>query len=395
MARKGYKTATFTLPDGTRKYVYAKTQEELDEKVFNLKLQMKMGVDLQDKTTVGELIKLWYTTEVEPNVRENTALNIKCILNKHLMPLCAHYVAKEVTPVQVKMWLNETSKLNKNAAKTCLRALKNAFNLAEENGLVYKSPVLSRYKAGGKEFKKRMALTPTEEETLLDAVEKTRAYLFVWFLLATGARRGEACGLMWDCVDLEHGTVELRRNLVFIDHFQTDLREYMKTDAGTRTIPIPEDLCAALREERAKTNSLFVFHRPDGTEYSANKFYQFWQNNVGTRFGPSAKQTARTHGVITDTEVTPHVLRHTYATRCFEAGMDIKEVQYLMGHATPQITLEIYTHYCAESRKEETFTKARTARSRTTCTTAVPHTALEESHNGAKTVKNKSIEVAM
>lgn len=395
MARKGYKTASFTLPDGTRKYVYAKTQEELDEKVFNLKLQMKMGVNLQDKTTVGELIKLWYATEVEPNVRENTAANLKCILNKHLMPLCANQIAKEVTPVQVKMWLNETGKLNKNAAKSCLRALKNAFNLAEENGLIYKSPVLARYKAGGKEFKKRTALTPTEEETLLDAVEETRAYLFVWFLLATGARRGEACGLKWDCVDLENGTVELRRNLVFVGYHQTDLRDYMKTDAGTRTIPIPEDLCAALREERSKTNSLFVFHRPDGTPYAATSFYQFWENSVNTRFGPDAKQTSRTHGVVTDTEVTPHVLRHTYATRCFEAGMDIKEVQYLMGHATPQITLEIYTHYCAEARREETFTKARTARSRTTCTTPVPHTDAQKSLSTTENAENKAVSIAM
>ena len=395
MARKGYKTATFTLPDGTRKYVYAKTQEELDEKVFNLKLQMKMGVNLQDKTTVGELIKMWFVTEVEPNVRSNTADNLKCTLNKHLMPLCAHYVAKEVTPVQVKLWLNETGKLNKNAAKSCRRALKNAFNLAEENGLIYKSPVLERFKAGGAASKKRNTLSPTEEETLLDVVECTRAYLFVWFLLATGARRGEACGLMWDCVDLEKGTVELRRNLVFLDYANTELREYMKTDAGTRTIPLPEDLCVALKEERSKTNSMFVFHRPDGRQYTARSFYQFWGNNVETRFGPKAKQTERTRGVITNTEVTPHVLRHTYATRCFEAGMDIKEVQYLMGHATPQITLEIYTHYCEESRKEETFTKARTARSRTTCTTTVPQTTPKTSLNYHKNSENESAEIAM
>ena len=190
MARKGYKTATFTLPDGTRKYVYAKTQEELDQKVFDLKLQMKMGVDLNANLTVGELIKMWYTTEVEPSIRENTAINIKCVLNKHLLPMVAHYSAKDVTPVQVKMWLNETGKLNKNAAKTCLRALRNAFSIAEENGLIYKSPVLARYKAGGVEFKKREAITPEMEATLLDAVSQTRAYLLVWFLLATGARRG-------------------------------------------------------------------------------------------------------------------------------------------------------------------------------------------------------------
>ena len=49
---------------------------------------------------------------------------------------------------------------------------------------------------------------------LLDAVEGTRAYLFVWFALATGARRGEICGLKWDCVDLEKATVHLCRNKV-------------------------------------------------------------------------------------------------------------------------------------------------------------------------------------
>jgi integrase len=270
------------------------------------------------------------------------------------------------------MWLNETGKLNKNSAKTCLRALRKAFSLAEENGLVYKSPVLSRYKPGGVAYNERDAITPTAEEQLLDAVEVTRAYLFVWFLLATGARRGEACGLKWDCVDLDAGVVELRRNLVFIDHKTTELRDYMKTEAGTRQVPIPLDLCEALREERAKTNSLFVFHRPDGTHFTANSFNHFWTNNVAHRFGPSAKTTARTKGVVTDVKVTPHVLRHTFATRCFEAGMDIKEVQYLMGHATPEITLKIYTHYCEECRKESTFTKARTARCRTSCTTPVP-----------------------
>jgi len=386
MARKGYKTATLTLPDGTRKYVYAKTQAELDEKVFNLRLQMKMGVDLKDRTTVGELIKLWFTTDVEPNVQENTALNQKCVLNKHLMPMVAHQVAKEVTPMQVKLWLNETGKLNKNAAKICHRALRNAFQIAEENGMVMRSPVLARYSAGGKESKERDAITPREEEQLLDAVEPTRAYLFVWFLLATGARRGEACGLMWDSVDLEKAEVTFRRNLVFIDKVKTELRNYMKTDAGTRTVALPYDLCEALREERQKAKSVFVFTSPSGVPYYAGTFNHFWKN-VHNHFGPNAKQTARTKGVVTDTLVTPHVLRHTFATRCFESGLDIKEVQYLMGHADPAITLKIYTHYCAEARKENTFAKARTARSRTTgCTTPVPQTSEKSCENVAQTV---------
>lgn len=392
MARKGYKTATFTLPDGTRKYVYAKTQEELDQKVFDLKLQMKMGVDLKAQITVGELIKMWYTTEVEPAVLENTATNIKCILNKHLLPMVSAYVAKDVTPVQVKMWLNETGKLNKNAAKTCLRALRNAFSLAEENGLIYKSPVLARYKAGGKELQKRRALTPEQEKTLLDAVHETSAYLFVWFLLATGARRGEALGLKWDCVDLDSGVVHLRRNLVLLDHTETELREYMKTDAGTRSVPLPDDLRDALRAERQRATSMFVFHRPNGACFNAQSFKCFWNKNVGNRFGPDAKHTARTKGVFHEARVTPHVLRHTYATRCFEAGMDIKEVQHLMGHSSPEVTLEVYTHYCEEARREETFSKARNARSRTT---NVPPTDVQTSLCTTEKVQNQCEVIAL
>lgn len=54
-----------------------------------------------------------------------------------------------------------------------------------------------------------------------------------------------------------------------------------------------------------------------------------------------------------------HILRHTYITRLFEAGLDIKEIQYLAGHSTVDITLRIYTHYDRVSRGEETKAKVR------------------------------------
>lgn len=377
MARKGYKTTSFTLPDGSRKYVYAKTQEELDQKVFDLKLQMKMGVDLKDQTTVGELIKLWYTTDVEPNIKPNTARHLKGVINNHLMPMVSNRIAKDVTPVQVKMWLNETSKLNKQAARICLRALRGSFELAEENGLIYKSPVLARYKAGGRDNKAREALTPAQEKTLLEAISGTRAYLFVWTALATGMRRGELLGLMWDCVDLITGVIHVRRTLVTNADGYYELANHTKTEAGQRTVPIPRDLRDALLASRSKSNSTFVFAQVNGKPFHAPaNFQSFWNANVRKWYGPDAKSTKKRKGVVTDVEVTPHVLRHTYITRCFEAGMDIKEVQYLAGHEKADITLDVYTHYCAESRQEATFEKARTARERTPCTTVVPHKAI-------------------
>lgn len=372
MARKGYLTHTFTLPDGTRKYVYAKTKKELEEKVLKLKIELSYGVDLKDDTLLSDLVQLWFSTDVKGKVAPNTELNSKGILNNHLMPLIAGYKVKQVTPLQVKMWLNETGKLNKRSATTCFRALKEAFNIAEENGLIMRSPVLGRYKAGGKEpTMKRDALTPDEELRLIEVLQGTEQLLYVRFLLATGARRNEALALMWDCVDFDNAEVHLRRNLRYIGT-KWELLDKLKTDSSTRVVPLPFDLCRKLKELKAQSTSLFVFPAADGGPKNLQSFSNFW-NVVHRRFGPSVKENKKYPVYQSQKRVTPHVLRHTYATRCFEAGMDIKEVQYLLGHAKPDITLRIYTHYCLESRKDETFTKARDARSVTsvyhTCTT--------------------------
>ncbi len=367
MARKGYFTKTFTLPNGKRKYVTAKTQEELDEKVFNLKLQLRMGVDINAETTVGELIQMWYDAEVKPKVSENTAVTIRSTINQHVLPYLSGERVRDVTPLQIKLVLNRATEngLTVNTVRRVLRVLRGAFALAEENGMILKSPVLPRYKAEGKSLQKRDALTPEEETGLLEVLRETSAYLFTWMGLATGARRGELCGLKWDCVDLEKAEITLRRNLVFVGYGEYELHDYMKTESSARIIPIPYDLVAALRAERASTSSVFVLHRPNGQPYNVNQFDTMWKS-VRRRSGPERAEGSRAPYSKTHVKVTPHVLRHTYATRCFEAGLDIKEVQRLLGHSSMQVTMEIYTHYCEASRREETFDRARAARSRTT-----------------------------
>ena len=59
--------------------------------------------------------------------------------------------------------------------------------------------------------------------------------------------------------------------------------------------------------------------------------------------------------------ITAHLLRHTYITRLFEAGLDVKEIQYLAGHSTMDMTLSVYTHYDRKNREQQTAEKIRRA----------------------------------
>ena len=362
MARNNYKTATFTLPNGKRKYVTAKTQEELEEKVFTLKLQMRMGVDLSDQTTVGELAQLWYSLEKSGKVKEATAYNWQRILNVKILPFLKNHRVRDVTPAMIQNVLSQFPDKSLIDNRRQLNALRGMFALAVENGMIAKSPVLPRFKAVGRETVGHNALTPEQAEQLLNALKDTRSYLFVWTGLKTGLRRGELLGLRWDAVDFKNAVIHVHRNLVIMPQ-ETCLYDNLKTDTSCRDVPVPLDLLTALHREKERTSSLFVFHRGDGTHFDYASFKNLWKL-VTRRCGPVQPANGRCDFVLTAEKVTPHVLRHTYATRCFEAGMDIKEVQHLLGHADPTVTLKIYTHYCEQSRQEATFSNARTAMQR-------------------------------
>ena len=198
-----YKTKAIQLPDGTRKYLRGKTQEELDEKVLKAQILVNSGVDICSEETFGHFAQMWYDIYKKPYLRESSLNMIKYVLNQHILPFIGGYRLRDISPMQIQAIMATMSDKSNSLQSKVLVTLRSIFKAAQENGLVAKSPVSSMLKAGGKKTPEKIALTVAESQLLLDRVSNPRARTFLLIALHTGMRRGEIAGLRWDDVDFK------------------------------------------------------------------------------------------------------------------------------------------------------------------------------------------------
>jgi integrase len=160
-------------------------------------------------------------------------------------------------------------------------------------------------------------------------------------LLTTGLRRSEMLGLAVDTVDLEAGTVRVRRAVTEV-HGRAVLREIPKSKSARRTISIPSEVVTLLRAQKARVLELALQW---GAEYSREPMFLF-PGLAGVPRRPMAvterlRQLCRRAGIAGVQPV--HGWRHATATLLISGGTDVKTTQARLGHATPTITLKLYT----------------------------------------------------
>ena len=162
---------------------------------------------------------------------------------------------------------------------------------------------------------------------------------FIRLLIDTGVRRGEACGLQWQDIDFKQSTATIRRNLcytpkkgVYIDTPKSD---------KSRVVDLGPDTLVLLRQLRtdqaSRAMSAFVFTQEGSPEpmHPTSPTHYF-------------RQFSRRYGIQ---DFHPHKLRHTFASVAITAGADVASVSEALGHSDKAVTLRMYTHADAESRR--------------------------------------------
>ena len=360
--------------------VYGKTIEELCQKYEEAENRTENDVFTRRSPTVKEYCEKWLLMQ-SANVRATTLIDYTSKVNRHIIAPLGHMRMAEVTADDIKLALVPVSKKSASVFKSVNILYKCIFNSAEDSKIITYNPTrfLSN-KGGGVPQKDRDALTDEQVALLLDTARGLPPYVFIMLGLYAGLRREEILGLKWECVFLDTNAPYIQvRRAWHTENNRPIIMTELKTKAARRDIAIPDCLAECLREARASSTSEYVVANREGGPLTYTEFRSLWRfivvrtakprkakKKVGGKYVkymlyPQLGEMARNNGKVQytlDFEVTPHQLRHTYITNLIAAGVDPKTVQYLAGHESSKITMDIYAK--VKYNKPEEVAKALT-----------------------------------
>lgn len=331
-----YCTSITVTLDGEKKKktVYGKTVREVDDKIAELRSSSNKGVVVDDRsTTLAELARRWLSRK-EIEVEANTYAGYENCVNVHIVPKIGDTRLKDLKKHHLQDLLTSLMAQGKRATAQKVRVtLGQLIDEAVENEYIFKDIAKTLSIPRAQKTKKR-ALTDEEVALLSVAQLPLKQRVFIDTIQCTGIRRGEALALTPDDVDTVNKKITINKTVVFKKN-QSFIKPRTKSDEGMRTLPIPDKLNEELKELISDAPE-YLFSQQNGKQMTRSGFRRFWEQ--------IEKNIEKSTGQALPKDVTPHIFRHTYATKLFSAGVDVKTAQYLLGHASVKVTLEIYTH---------------------------------------------------
>lgn len=346
---------------GKRNTIYDKDLKKLREKEQELNKRILNGFcSLDNKTTVYQLVQKLYDLK-KPSIKIGTRENYEYVLKKLSETPFGELKIIDVKCSDAKKWIIELeqSGLQYKTILSIAGPVKLAFKMACEDDLIYKSPMNFKISSLIKSNKRdKLPLTEKQYSELLEFILLDRTfrkyYEEIVFLHETGIRISEFCGLTIKDFDFTNKEFTVNRQLVKNKHGQYRI-ETPKSKAGYRTIPLSDEAYRAIRtiiNRRPKRSEVMI----DGCCGFINvKSNGMPRTSWNTEY--ALRQIVKEHNrVIVDNplpHITPHTFRHTFCTEKIKSGMNIKAVQYLMGHSDIETTLNIYTTINYEDVKTE------------------------------------------
>lgn len=307
------------------------------------------NIDFPKEMTVNAWFEYWIDVK-KRTVRPNTIRNYTERYHRNIKPVIGGKILGSVNTIHCQAIMN---KMGDEGYRTSTIyqtriTLYNMLDYAYQNDVIIKNPCNKMVKSNvGKPSDKKQALTIDQQKDFCKAIIGSSYEYQYRFLLQTGLRTGEMVGLKWSDIDFDKRTLTINRSM----EYRYATGEWRigepKSKSGYRTIPLTDEAVSILKLQKQKNNSFSVIQM----EWSEFVFLC----KKGTPVKNSTYDTMLFK--LCDKANLPrfsmHVLRHTFATRCIEAGMKPKTLQTILGHSNIGITMNLYVHTTDEEKHKE------------------------------------------
>lgn len=337
--------------------------------------------ELRTATSPDMTVDAWFNRwlkDVVGNRAPNTLRNYRERYEHNVQPFIGSMLLRDVKPMDCQMILNamESDYAGSTIRQTYM-TMGTFFKSAKDNGFIDRHPMDGvRYTKPVRAVDDIHFLTVDEQKRFLEAAKGSHNYAQYALILETGLRTGEMIGLTWDAIDWEKRTLTVNKTLEF-RYKQDEWRAGPpKTESSYRTIPLTDTAYDILREiydtreyrkeSRDLSTVLTFMDRKTGQK---RKLVMRDLVFINWRTGMPAKNSSydtHLYKLCDDAGIERfcmHALRHTYATRAIESGMQPKVLQKLLGHASITTTMNRYVHVTDDSMKKAVaqFAKAQKA----------------------------------
>lgn len=335
--------------DGRYHSVYAKSYRDVREKVQVEKVKAEgTGRTIVSSKPVAAQFEAWLTGELRGRVKPSTYESYEQCMRKYVLPnfmQSGSYYLTELSVAQFMKGIRQNPALSDASRRKILTIFKIALKEISKDIPQY-VPLLEGIKLPQAKSGKDIPVFSVKEQRIIENAARRasdRRVLGIILCLYTGIRIGELCALRWGDFDLEAGVMSISKTVSRVRSTAQDGKRTQllvgtpKSPSSMRKIPLPAFLLEMIEEYQLDATREECNILSEGTAPFDPRAYQRIYKKLLREAGVKSKKF--------------HALRHSFATRALELGVDIKTLSEILGHSGVSITLNIYAHSLMEQKK--------------------------------------------
>ena len=368
--KDGTYCARFTNRFGKRQSLYSSNLKELKAALHEVLYEDKNKLNLSDDTiTLDEWFDKWLNVYKFNTIRLNTKRHYIHVYKKQISPVLGNRKLCDINQLMIKDLINKLIKQGyqfetQNKVKILLVDM---FNRAIIDDFARKNPARGiKLVRDEEDIKNVRVLTVEEQQEFFDCCKGTFYDNLFTVAVNSGLRPGEVCGLKWEDIDFDKMEISVTRTIFYQklegDEQKTFHFDPPKTKQSKRKVPMNKICAIALKKQKmqadvVKAKSVKYADVPD--EFKDLLFTTKFGTPINSQiYCDAIERIVDEINLIKDPleefeRFSPHCFRHTFATRCFESGIQPKTVQAYLGHATLKMTMDLYTHVLDIKKQEE------------------------------------------